>query len=132
MAIITGLMCVILIHPERSNYSVFFAEQVLPRRSDSAASAINIVDFKVNSEKDIQCLGSLSCRKNASSPKSKFSSRLQQIFFTTLLFQFILFNLIKLSLHQLSIRRNTEPSSTCLSFSHALQQTLFEKSCEFF
>lgn len=75
MAIITGLMCVILIHPERSNYSVFFAEQVLPRRSDSAASAINIVDFKVNSEKDIQCLGSLSCRKNASSPKSKFCSQ---------------------------------------------------------
>lgn len=126
-------MCVILIHPETSNYSVFFAEQVLPRRSDSAASAINIVDFKVNSEKDIQCLGSLSCRKKTHLLPSQSSVlRLQQIFFTTLLFQFILFNLIKLSLHQLSIRRNTEPSSTCLSFSHALQQTLFEKSCEFF
>ena len=45
-------MCIILIHPETCNYSVFFAELALPQRSDSAASAINVVDFEVNSEKD--------------------------------------------------------------------------------
>ena len=86
-------MCIILIHPETSNYSVFFAEQVLPRRSDSAALAINIVD-------------------------SKLILRIQP-------YQAVTASVEHLQKHWTSFHLSQ-------SFSHALQQTLFEKSCEFF